>query len=261
MARAYETAARRLPAEEDGFSEADLDLLGDAYNTAIHVADAPEIAGGAVGPRDDRADLVARFTRGGAGGVYFDDLLTPRAFEVFRRYLLDSTIWHDFTHIGGFVAAYLEDGLACPLLLQIADEFRRALPEVLGPHPLSQAWAFKAVAPSATVDVHADDGAVSLNFWMTPTEANLDPGRGGMTVCRIQPPADWTISDHATDRSRAVSFLEQHAENSLVVPYKANRAVLFDSRLVHASDAPVFQKTYENHRINVTMLFGRGSGG
>ena len=41
-----------------------------------------------------------------------------------QRFLLESTIWHDFSHIDGFVASYLEDGLACPLLLQIADELR-----------------------------------------------------------------------------------------------------------------------------------------
>ena len=57
----------------------------------------------------------------------------------------ESTIWHDFTHIDGFVASYLEDGLACPLLLQIADELRATFPGILGPHPLTQAWAFKGL--------------------------------------------------------------------------------------------------------------------
>jgi hypothetical protein len=189
--------------------------------------------------------------------VQFDDLLTPHAFDVFRRYLLESTIWHDFNHIDGFVATYLEDGLACPLLLQIVDEIRRAFPELLAEHALSQAWAFKAVSPSAAVDVHVDDGAVSLNFWMTPTEANRAPAGGGMRVCLSPPPADWTVEGYDSDKDRAARFMERNAAHTLTVPYRANRAVLFKSRLVHASDAPNFAPGYDNHRINVTLLFGR----
>ena len=56
-----------------------------------------------------------------------DNLLTPPALLALRRYLLESTIWHDFGYIDRFVASYLEDGLACPLLLQIADELRKRI--------------------------------------------------------------------------------------------------------------------------------------
>lgn len=173
-----------------------------------------------------------------------------------RRFLLQSTIWHDFSHIDGFVASYLEDGLACPLVLQIADELRGAFPGILGQHSLSQAWAFKGLQAQSAVDVHADDATVSVNFWVTPTVANLDPEHGGLVVCRTPPPDDWEIKDYDADRERIVTFLEQNTENSLVVPYRQNRAVLFRSRLFHHSDRPGFALGYENHRINLTFLYG-----
>ncbi len=100
-------------------------------------------------------------------------------YKRLKAFLLESTIWHDFSHIGGFVASYLEDGLACPLILQIADEIRGAFAALLAGHPLTQAWAFKGLKPSSTIDVHADDGAISVNFWITPSAANLKPERGG----------------------------------------------------------------------------------
>src|SRR5262249_11417069 len=153
------------------------------------------------------------------------------------------------------VASYLEDGLACPLVLQIADELRHAFAELLAPHPLTQAWAFKGLEGRAAVDVHADDAAVSVNFWVTPTDANLDPGRGGLTICRVPPPPNWEIRGYQADRDRIVSFLGHNVEEMLVVPYRANRAVLFESRLFHHSDAPRFEKDYENHRISVTLLY------
>ena len=253
-ARSYRAVAEQLSNADTPLSDAQIDALGDDYNTAIHLREAPEIAGGAVNERADRTALAAQFEQQGA--IFVDDLLTPPALDSLRRFLLESTIWHDFSHIEGFVASYLEDGLACPLVLQIADELRRAFPEILGKHALSQAWAFKGLQAQAAVDVHADDAAVSVNFWVTPTQANLKPGTGGLVVCLAPPPSDWQIKDYDADRERIVTFLEQNAGRSVVAPYAQNRAILFHSRLFHYSDRPEFASGYENHRINLTLLYG-----
>jgi hypothetical protein len=174
-----------------------------------------------------------------------------------KRHLLESTIWHDFSHIGGFVASYLEDGLACPLLLQITDEIRGAYPDLLKAHPLSQAWAFKGLEATAAIAAHADDAAVSINFWVTPDHANRNPDGGGLVVCRAPPPAAWQVQGYDSDMAAISAFLDRHAADSLVVPYRENRAVLFESRLFHRSGAADFATGYENHRINLTLLFGR----
>jgi tetratricopeptide (TPR) repeat protein len=254
LARSYDEIAKQIPNEVTALTDTQIEVLGESYNTPIHLRTAPEIAGRAVSGREDGAALSAQFEREGVIAV--DELLTSSALQSLRRFLLESTIWHDFSHIDGFVASYLEDGLACPLLLQIADELRAALPRVLGPHALSQAWAFKGLRTQSAVDVHADDATVSVNFWVTPTEANLDPARGGLVVCRTPPPDDWEIRDYDADRDRIVTFLEQKVGDSLVVPYRQNRAAIFRSRLFHHSDRPEFASSYENHRINITLLYG-----
>jgi len=254
LARNYRTVAQQVSHEMTALSEAQIDILGDDYNTPIYLRASPEVAGCSVNERADRSALISQFAEQGAIAV--DDLLAPLALDSLRRFLLESTIWHDFSHIDGFVASYLEDGLACPLLLQIADDLRGAFPDILGQHPLTQAWAFKALKPTAAVDAHADDAAVSVNFWITPTDANLNPEEGGLLVCLAPPPDDWQINDYAADRERIVTFLEQKTDKSLVVPYRENRAVLFRSRLFHHSDRPQFAAGYENHRINLTLLYG-----
>ena len=45
------------------------------------------------------------------------------------------------------------------------------------------------------------------------------------------------------------------------VPHRCNRMVMFNSNLVHKTDAFRFRPGLTNRRINVTMLFGdrRGS--
>jgi Flp pilus assembly protein TadD len=254
LARSHRAAVALLSNEVTRLSDAQIDAMGENYNTPIHLRAAPEVAGSAVNERADRDALAAQFDAQGA--IFVDDLLTPPALQSLRRFLLESTIWHDFSHIDGFVASYLEDGLACPLLLQIADDLRRVFPEILGKHPLSQAWAFKGLRLQSAVDFHADDAVVSVNFWITPTEANLNPGHGGLVVCRAPPPDDWEIKDYDADQARIVIFLEQKADRNLVVPYRQNRAVFFRSRLFHQSDRPEFASGYENHRINLTLLFG-----
>ncbi len=257
LARAYEAAAKDFPERPTELSLPQRELLGDDYNTAIAIADAPELAGGAVANRADAEGLTRQFCAGPAGAIYFDDLLTPRALSALRRHLLESTIWHDFSHIGGFVASYLEDGLACPLVLQIADELRQAFPGLLAQHPLSQAWVFKGLEGSSAVDIHADDAVISLNLWLTPTAANLTPERGGLAVCREPPPSGWAMEGYDADQERIVAFLEHHGANTLRIPYRENRAVLFESRLFHASDDPIFVPSYQNRRVNMTFLFGR----
>jgi tetratricopeptide (TPR) repeat protein len=257
LARNYEAVAVGVPKQAVPLSNEQLDALGDDYNTAIYVGAAPEIAGHAVSERPDWDTLMKRYREHECGAVWFDDLLTPPALAALKRHLLESTIWHDFSHIGGFVASYLEDGLACPLLLQIADEIRGAFPDLLKEQPLSQAWAFKGLEATAAIAAHADDAAVSVNFWVTPDHANRNPNGGGLVVCRAPPPAAWQVQGYDADMAAISAFLDQHAAESLVVPYRENRAVLFESRLFHRSGATDFAAGYENHRINLTLLFGR----
>ena len=257
LARNYAQVADGLPQETAKLSDEQFEVLGEDYNTAINIRGAPELAAGAVRKRADHNAIMQRFRERQPGVAVLDDLLTPQALLALKQYLLESTIWHDFDHIGGFVASYLEDGLACPLILQIADEIRGTFPELLQTRPLTQAWAFKALHSSAMVEAHADDAAVSINFWVTPDAANRNSERGGLAVCRVPPPAAWEVKGYDADKAEIAAFLQQHADDTLIVPYRENRAVLFESRLFHRSDAPDFAPGYENHRINLTMLFGR----
>lgn len=259
LARAYDIVAQEFPEAITRLDDAQLDMLGDDYNTMIHAASAPEIAGGAIDPALDAGAITTAFHAHECGAAWFDGLLSSPALASLQRYLLESTIWHDFSHIGGFVASYLEDGLACPLVLQIADELRAALPQILGRHPLTQAWAFKGLDGCSAVAAHADDAAVSVNFWVTPDAANLDPVAGGLRICRTPPPVDWQMSGYDADIAEIISFMQRHRETELVVPYGENRAAVFQSRLFHSSDAPRFAPGYVNHRINVTLLYGRAS--
>ena len=256
ISHAWEEAASAFPEKAAKLTATQIELLGETYNTPLSQHDAAEQPGHVLTKQPAGATGPGVFDPSGRGVLVVDDFLMPAALESLRTYLLRSTIWHDFAHIEGHVASYFEDGLACPLLLQIAAEIRASYSDVLGAHPLSQAWAFKGIDTGAAIGAHADDAAVSVNFWLTPDEANPGGG-GGMTICLEAPPADWTMADYDSDRRRSDGFMTRHAANSVTVPYRQNRAVMFASKLIHKSDAPHFATGYENHRINITLLYGR----
>lgn len=226
----------------------------------VHITDSPEVAGSSLHPSLDAAAITRDYMGSGPGRTCVDDLLAPDALAALRRHLLRSTIWFDFTHVRGFLACYLEDGLACPLLLQIAADLRATLPEIFGAHPLSQAWAFKCVGGRQSVDVHMDSAAVSINFWITPDGANRDPDHGGLVLYDTPPPPEWRIAGYDQDIGAIREFLAQGGSARTIIPHRANRAVIFDSGLFHESDTVDFKPGYENHRINITLLFGRRAG-
>ncbi len=76
-----------------------------------------------------------------------------------------------------------------------------------------------------------------------------------------------TISDRASrgeyeDRSGPAirAYLAGTGSSETIIPHRQNRAVIFDANLFHGSDTVNFSPGYENHRINITLLFGRRAG-
>ncbi|MBS0281480.1 MAG: hypothetical protein JSR25_09990, partial [Proteobacteria bacterium] len=88
-------------------------------------------------------------------------------------------------------------------------------------------------------------------------DANLDANSGGLVVWDIKAPRDWDFARYNTDEAAIRAFLAGKNAKPIVVPHRANRAVIFDSDLFHETDKIVFKDGYENRRINVTMLYGR----
>lgn len=231
--------------------------IADSYNRPIHIVDAPRVAGSALSTSLDSEAITRRYFDNAPGMTYFDRALSDEALISLRRFLLESTIWFDIRYRGGYLGAFLNDGLACPLVLQIAEDFRRTFPEIFQDHRLLQCWAYKYDSSLEGIEVHADAAAVNVNFWVTPDDANLDPESGGLVVYKEEAPLDWRFKDYNTDQARIRRFLAESDGGEMVVPHRQNRVVLFNSDLFHETDRFEFDPGYENRRINVTMLFGR----
>ena len=212
----------------------------------------------AVNPDNDIGDISERWQKSNPQVVVIDDLLTDEALGKLRRFCWGSTVWRK-AYEDGYLGALPEYGFACPLLGQIADELRVTYPTIFGAHPLFYLWGFKYDSQLAGIKIHADRAAINVNFWITPDEANLDPESGGLVIWDTAAPLDWDFSKYNGDEAASRDFLSRIGAQSMTIPYRTNRAVIFDSDLFHETDRIVFKDGYLNRRINITLLYGRRS--
>jgi len=238
-------------------------LLGDTYNRPFHILEAPLLDEPTIGKNLNVNKITNDYFNHDFGLTYIDEFLSPKTLTSLRDFLLGSTIWFDFFHGGGYMGAYLKDGLASPLILKIAEDLRLKLPKIFKHHKLMQIWAYKYdsrardKAPFDGISAHADFAAINVNFWITPKSANLNKLSGGLVVYNSEAPQEWDFKTYNIDDKRIREEIAKHGGNKNVIPYNENRAVIFNSNLFHETDNIDFKDGYENRRINVTMLFGR----
>lgn len=278
----YETVLKHIPQLNDlertkglyAFRQNDYGLgIQNVYNKAYHHTDFDTLRDETTGepqsllnPNLNIPDIEAQWQGtsnrhpGIEGIVYIDNLLNEEALARIRQLLLESTVFYQTKlplTFGGYTGAYLDDGLHDRILLQLALELAETLPMIGQEHALRYLWAYKYDSNYTGINLHADQAAVNVNLWLTPDEANLDPNTGGLVVFTAKPPPQWNFDQYNTNTDFVVKELLEPNFSNVTVPYRYNRAVLFDSALFHQTDAFSFRQGYENRRINLTLLYGK----
>jgi tetratricopeptide (TPR) repeat protein len=228
---------------------------GETGQGALHIVGGARLSGSAVNAFNSAAADRA-WRESDPRIVVIDNLLSEEALAELRRTCLGSHIWHT-PYVQGYLGAFPESGFAVPLLAQVAEELSATFKDIFAAHPLRYHWAFKYDSSLEGIGIHADEAAVNVNFWITPDAANLDPESGGLVIWDKAAPLDWSFAKFNADEKAAYAFLKESGAKPVTVPYRANRAVIFDSNLFHKTDVIRFKPGYENRRINITMLYGR----
>ena len=234
-------------------------LAGQGESGKARILGGERLAEPAIQPQN-RAEAAKAWTTRDPRIVVIDNLLTPEALEGLRRYCWGSDIWHT-AYSQGYLGAFPESGFAAPLLAQVAEELSATFQEIFAAHPLRYHWAFKYDSQLDGIGIHADEAAVNVNFWITPDAANRDLEGGGLVIWDKAAPLEWDFAKFNSDETAAYDFLAASGASPVRIPYRANRAVIFDSNLFHKTDKITFAEGYENRRINITMLYGRRARG
>ena len=229
--------------------------IGAVYNRIVH-RPPEEAVTPVLNPCLDAGAIERHYRETAPSVVVVDDLLGAPALAALQRFCLEATIWFDCKEHGGYLGAYLHEGFDHPVLIALAREFGERLGGIIGEHRLAQMWAFSYGQAGGGTRKHADKAAININLWITPDSACPDPEAAGLVVHDVAAPPDWHFSDYNLDPAPLERLVEREGRAPVRVPYRCNRAVVFDSSVIHESGGVRFRSGHANRRINVTLLFG-----
>ena len=155
----------------------------------------------------------------------------------------------------GYIGTFLNTGMSNMAILKFSQELKYTFKHIFHKYQLTQAWAFKYDSDQKGINIHADDAQVNVNFWITESESNLDTNSGGMIIWKKKPNINASFDDFNSSHKSHKRLDEVKNIDSIKIPYRTNRVVIFNSKLYHATDEINFKKSYINRRVNVTLLY------
>ena len=257
-----EILSRNENGRDNGNSNKKILLNHDEINSLLpfykanHIYQTSKIYKGCINPLKNWHDVEEEYFNSPKQIIYIDNFLSDEAVKELRAFCLVSKIWNR-EYENKYLGAFSDRGFVSPIHLQIAIELKQKLPKLFGQHKLGKFWAFKYdTTLGKGINVHADFAIHNLNFWITPDEYNDNKNSGGLKVYDAPAPEDWTFQQYNKKTNEIHKFLNDNNANCTNIPYKCNRAVLFNSAYFHETDKINFKDGYEARRINITYLFG-----
>ena len=151
-------------------------LFPQFYNKALYVPEY-EIPKYVMNPDLNVPQIEKEWIDGGKLVSVIDNLLSEEMLYQVRKCLLESTVFYQTKmpqRFGGYVGAYIDDGLHAKLLLLLAKELHQTFPAIFTDeqtqqkHALKYLWAYKYDSQYGGIHTHADQAAVNVNIWLTP---------------------------------------------------------------------------------------------
>ena len=227
------------------------------YYKTNHIYQTQKISSGCINPDKNWHDVEKQYFNSPKQIIYIDNFLSNEAIRELREFCLVSKIWNVEYPNNKYLGSFSESGFISPVHLKIATELQQKLPKLFGKHNLDKFWGYKYdTVLGKGINIHADFALINLNFWITPDKYNNNKNSGGLKVYDAAAPEDWTFHRYQRNYKEIYKFLSDKKANCINVPYKFNRAVLFNSAYFHETDKINFKDEYEARRINITYLFG-----
>ena len=216
----------------------------------------PNLCDDYINKKIDIEEIESIYINGNPELVVIDNFLNPEALSNLQKFCRSSNIFK-YPYINGYIGAFLSKGFANKFMLELGEDMRKTFPKIFEDTVLTQAWAFKYDSVGKGIEVHADQAAVNVNFWIAPEDGNMNKNSGGMRIWNKVPPKSASFDDYnaVKNSTKIRKMLDDHKIDSQTVTHKENRAVIFNSKLFHVTDDFEFENTYENRRINVTFLY------
>jgi hypothetical protein len=215
-------------------------------------------------PPDDMLNIrcisegIERYTKSKQASeqiVVVDNFFSDAGILYLNNYLLNSHIWHnDAQKSGCYVGCYQTNGIRTPFLNSCIEVVEGIIRNNGMNFDLEQIWAYRNVVGTRAVGLHADFSCLNVNIWLTPDVYNNDPSTGGLNIYPILTPDEWKFETYNDDGPKLQKLIEN--TRPIGIPYRFNRAVIFNSAFPHSSQPSSFEDCYQGWRTNLTLLFG-----
>ena len=167
---------------------------------------------------------------------------TPDALHELRLFCLESTVWSTNRYDHGRLGLLLPGRVQLPLAHPDRRRAPGCLPSVIGVrHPMTQLWGYK-YATTQPACRHTPTSPRSTSTSGSPrTRRTSIPSSGGLVVYDVEAPAELGLPRLQPERLEDPGAPGCPERPAHVIPYRNNRAVIFDSDLFHTTPALTFR--------------------
>ena len=138
-------------------------------------------------------------------------------------------------------------------LKYISDKY--VVPKISLARNYDRAWSFVYDNVGRGVGAHADPSFINVNIWVTPDECVEDHNKNGLRIYKKHIPkgTPWEMYNHWDGSIWRDQFLKDASYDT--IPYKYNRAIIFEGRTFHSTDNVHMKPGDNNKRVNYTFLY------
>ena len=248
----YDSLEKLNLKSSDQYKDEDYEFISDLHK--IKYNKPPKVRNNYINQQLNFSEIEMMYTSSDPEIVVIDDFLSQDFLEDLRIFFRCANIFK-YPYSRGYIGAFLGKGMANKALLEFSTELKNSLKKIFLNYYLSQAWSFKYDANRDGIGVHADDARVNVNFWITNDSANMNSDNGGMIIWKKTPHDNASFKDFNSLESIDKIKDEVKGTDYMRIPYKSNRAVIFNSKLYHVTDKIEFKDNYKDRRVNVTFLY------
>ena len=214
----------------------------------------PKVKKNYINQRLNFDEIEKTYTSSNPEITIIDDFLSQDFLEELRVFFRCANIFK-YPYSRGYIGAFLGKGMANKALLEFSTELKKSFKKIFLNYYLTQAWSFKYDSKREGIGIHADDAKVNVNFWITDDSANMNSDNGGMIIWKKMPNDNASFNDFNSLDSMDKMKDEIKDTDFVKIPYKSNRAVIFNSKLYHVTDKIEFKDSYKDRRVNITFLY------
>lgn len=203
-----------------------------------------------INPRDwqEAEEYLKRFKV-----VVLDNFFTQEMCNTLHHRMISATVFKDYWEDYQALAYDLSD----PVTYKIVKDLEEACPTLLSNFQYS--WSFVYNNEALGVGLHADPSNFNVNVWVTPDSCVKDENLNGLKIYNVDVPSEATREQYNLNVDNYLTKIVNKNPHIIYrIPYRCNRAIIFDASCPHETDSVSMILGKENRRVSYTMLYGEG---